>query len=154
MVKNRKLSRAISDLGWRTFRTYLEYKCNKYGREFQVINRWEPTSQRCSHCGFKGGKKELDVREWVCLNCNTVHDRDINAAVNILNAGTSALKPVVEAKPVITKQEPLSQLLNTPVQLDLFQEVAEGQLLDRLNAGKTCSFPAIYDNGFYKVVLN
>jgi putative transposase len=102
MVKNRKLSRAISDLGWRTFRTMLEYKCNKYGREFRVINRWEPTSQRCSHCGFKGGKKELNIREWTCLNCGTVHDRDVNAAVNILNAGSTALKPVVETKLVIT----------------------------------------------------
>ncbi len=82
MVKNRKLSRAISDLGWRTFRTMLEYKANKYGREFQVINRWEPTSQKCSHCGFNGGKKELGIREWVCLNCGAWHDRDVNAALN------------------------------------------------------------------------
>lgn len=128
MVKNRKLSRAISDLGWRTFRTMLEYKCNKYGREFQVIDRWEPTSQKCSHCGFRGGKKELDVREWVCLNCGTLHDRDLNAALNILSAGNAILKPIVEPTPVITKQVTnLQPLLNHPVQLDLFQEVAEGQ---------------------------
>ena len=87
MVKNRKLSRAISDLGWYSFRTMLEAKAAMYGREFRVIDRWEPTTQKCSCCSFKGGKKELSVREWTCLNCGAVHDRDINAAVNILVAG-------------------------------------------------------------------
>ncbi|NEP56335.1 MAG: IS200/IS605 family element transposase accessory protein TnpB [Symploca sp. SIO2G7] len=87
MVRNRKLSRAISDLGWQQFRTYLEGKAERYGREFRVISRWEPTSQTCSCCGFRGGKLELSVREWTCLNCGTTHDRDINAARNILVAG-------------------------------------------------------------------
>ncbi|MGB3695499.1 MAG: RNA-guided endonuclease TnpB family protein, partial [Spirulinaceae cyanobacterium] len=87
MVKNRKLSRAISDLGWRDFRTMLEAKSVMYGREFKVISRWEPTSQTCSCCGFRGGKKELGIRKWTCLNCGAVHDRDINAAINILVAG-------------------------------------------------------------------
>ena len=84
LLKNRKLSRAISDLGWREFRTLLEAKADKYGREFRVINRWEATSQNCSCCGQKGGKKDLSAREWTCLWCNTTHDRDINAAANIL----------------------------------------------------------------------
>lgn len=87
MVKNRKLSRAISDLGWRQFRTYLESKAEKYGREVRIINRWEPTSQICSHCRFRGGKLDLSIREWICLNCETVHDRDTNAAKNIKVAG-------------------------------------------------------------------
>ncbi|NEO99826.1 MAG: IS200/IS605 family element transposase accessory protein TnpB [Symploca sp. SIO2E9] len=87
MVKNRKLSRAISDLGWRQFRTYLEGKAEKYSREFRVISRWEPTSQTCSCCGFRGGKLDLCVRNWTCLNCGTTHDRDVNAARNILVAG-------------------------------------------------------------------
>jgi putative transposase len=85
MVKNRKLSRAISDLGWRSFRTMLEAKSLMYGRDFRVISRWEPTSQRCSACGFLGGKKALNVREWSCLFCGAEHDRDINASKNILN---------------------------------------------------------------------
>ena len=84
MVKNRRLSRAISDLGWRSFRTMLVAKGEMYGREVRIINRWEATSQTCSNCGFKGGKKELSVREWTCLNCGAIHDRDINASVNIL----------------------------------------------------------------------
>ncbi|NEP57740.1 MAG: IS200/IS605 family element transposase accessory protein TnpB [Symploca sp. SIO2G7] len=87
MLKNRKLSRAISDLGWRQFRIYLEGKAEKYGREFRVISRWEPTSQTCSCCGFRGGKLDLSIREWTCTNCGTTHDRDINAANNILVAG-------------------------------------------------------------------
>ncbi|MGB5968572.1 MAG: RNA-guided endonuclease TnpB family protein [Spirulinaceae cyanobacterium] len=57
MVKNRKLSRAISDLGWRSFRTMLKAKAVMYRRDFRVINRWEPTTQKCHGCGFKGGKK-------------------------------------------------------------------------------------------------
>ncbi|GET41129.1 putative transposase [Microseira wollei NIES-4236] len=87
LVKNRKLSRAISDLGWRSFRTFLEAKSERSGREFRIINRWEPTSQRCSCCGFRIGKLDLSIREWVCLNCGTSHARDVNAAVNILVAG-------------------------------------------------------------------
>ncbi|WP_366558095.1 RNA-guided endonuclease TnpB family protein [Okeania sp. SIO3B5] len=87
MVKNRKLSRAISDLGWKKFRTLLEGKAEKYGREFRVIDRWQPTSQVCSCCGFRGGKLDLSVREWECLNCGRKHDRDTNAAINILVAG-------------------------------------------------------------------
>ena len=120
MVKNRKLAKAISDLGWRQFRTLTEAKCEKYGREFRVIDRWEPTSQRCSCCGFKGGKKELNVREWTCLNCGTFHDRDINAAVNILNTPTA--NTVTQP---ITKVEKAGELSN-PVQLSLFGEVAGG----------------------------
>ncbi|NES87853.1 MULTISPECIES: RNA-guided endonuclease InsQ/TnpB family protein [Okeania] len=87
MVKNRKLSRAISDLGWRQFRTFLEGKALKYGRGFRVIDRWLATSQICSCCGFKGGKLDLSIREWECLNCGAKHDRDENAAINILVAG-------------------------------------------------------------------
>jgi putative transposase len=87
MVKNRKLSRAISDLGWRSFRDMLSAKSDKYGRNFRLISRWEPTSQRCSCCGNIGGKKALNIREWECLFCGTFHDRDVNAAINIKVAG-------------------------------------------------------------------
>ena len=87
MVKNRKLSRAISDLGSRQFRKLLEGKAEKYGRDFRVISCWEATSQTCSSCRFKGGKLDLSIREWECLNCGAKHDRDENAAINILVAG-------------------------------------------------------------------
>ncbi|WP_293143179.1 RNA-guided endonuclease TnpB family protein, partial [Okeania sp. SIO3I5] len=115
--RNRKLAKAISDLGWRKFRTLTEAKCKKYGREFIVIDRWEPTSQKCSYCGFKGGKKELNIREWTCLNCGTFHDRDINAAINILKV----VQPTTKVKTIETK------VLDNPVQLSLFNVVAEGQ---------------------------
>ena len=87
MVKNHKLSRAISDAGWSKFKTMLAAKCDKYGRDLTIVDRWFASSQICSCCGQSGGKKELDVREWECLFCNTVHDRDINAAINLRDAG-------------------------------------------------------------------
>ncbi|MDJ0518169.1 MAG: RNA-guided endonuclease TnpB family protein [Trichodesmium sp. MO_231.B1] len=124
MILNHKLAKAISDLGWRQFRTLTEAKCEKYGREFRVISRWEPTSQKCSCCGFKGGKKELNVREWTCLNCGTFHDRDINAAINILNT-EFVVETVTQPK---TKVETVKEtVVENPVQLSLFNVVAEGQ---------------------------
>lgn len=87
MVKNRKLSRAISLQGWREFRTLCEAKSQKFNRDFHVISRWEPTSQVCSECGYKWGKLDLKVRLVQCLNCGTEHDRDGNAAKNINKVG-------------------------------------------------------------------
>ena len=87
MVKNRKLSRAISLQGWGKFRVLCEAKSEKFGREFKVISRWEPTSQVCSDCGFKWGKIDLSIRSVLCLNCGTEQDRDENAAKNIEQVG-------------------------------------------------------------------
>ncbi|MEG5057593.1 transposase [Microcoleus sp. A2-C5] len=87
LVKNRRLSRAISQQGWGEFRTLCEGKSEKYGREFKVISRWEPTSQICSECGFRWGKIDLCVRRVQCLNCGAKHDRDLNAAKNIEKVG-------------------------------------------------------------------
>jgi len=87
MVKNRRLSRAISLQGWREFRTLCEAKSEKFGREFKVISRWEPTSQVCSDCGFKWGKIDLSIRSVLCLSCGTEQDRDENAAKNIEQVG-------------------------------------------------------------------
>ena len=87
MVKNRCLSRAISEAGWSEFRTMSEAKATMYGRKIAIINRWEPTSQICSDCGYRWGKLDLSIRKLVCLNCGTQQDRDINAAKNIANVG-------------------------------------------------------------------
>ncbi|MBD2197421.1 MULTISPECIES: RNA-guided endonuclease InsQ/TnpB family protein [Calothrix] len=87
MVKNRKLARAISLQGWREFRVFCEAKSEKLNRDFRVISRWEPTSQTCSCCGYRWGKIDLSVRSVLCLNCNTEHDRDENAAKNINKVG-------------------------------------------------------------------
>jgi len=88
MVKNRKLSRAISLQGWREFRVLVEAKSEKFGRQFTVISRWEPTSQICSDCGFRWGKLDLKVRTVTCVSCGSEHDRDENAARNIEKVGT------------------------------------------------------------------
>ncbi|MFB8787854.1 MAG: transposase [Potamolinea sp.] len=87
MVKNRKLARAISQQGWREFRTLIEAKSEKFSRDFRVISRWEPTSQKCSECGFKWGKIALSVRSILCLGCGIEHDRDENASKNIEMVG-------------------------------------------------------------------
>lgn len=87
MVRNRSLARAISDQGWGDLRRMLEYKADWYGRDLVVIDRWFPSSKRCSNCGYVVGQMKLDVRTWTCLECGSVHDRDGNAAINILAAG-------------------------------------------------------------------
>ncbi len=78
---------AISQQGWYEFRALCEAKCEKFGREFRVISRWEPTSQICSDCGFKWGKLDLKVRSVQCLNCGVERDRDENAAKNLKKVG-------------------------------------------------------------------
>ncbi|KFI58348.1 RNA-guided endonuclease InsQ/TnpB family protein [Bifidobacterium gallicum] len=83
----RALNRGITDAGWRMLRTMLAYKCEWYGRRLVVIDRWYPSSQICSTCGKNTGRKPLNVRAWTCPACHTTHDRDVNAAKNILAAG-------------------------------------------------------------------
>ncbi|GAA4389186.1 RNA-guided endonuclease TnpB family protein [Actinomadura verrucosospora] len=86
LLKNRRLARAISDTAWAALRTMLEYKCAWYGRDLVVVDRWFPSSKLCGTCGTVRAKLPLDVREWTC-ECGAVHDRDVNAARNILAAG-------------------------------------------------------------------
>jgi putative transposase len=104
MVKNRKLSRAISEQGWYQFRMFLEYKCNWYGRELIIINQWYPSSKTCSSCGSIQTKMPLNVREWTCPDCGLVHDRDINAAKNILAVGTTVSACGDSVRPKVHKE--------------------------------------------------
>ena len=87
MQKNHSLAKSIADASWSEFVRQLEYKSLWYGRELVGIDRWYPSSKRCSDCGHTVAKMPLNVREWACPECGTVHDRDINAARNVLAAG-------------------------------------------------------------------
>jgi putative transposase len=87
MVKNHKLARAISDASWGELVRQLTYKAAWYGRNLVRIDRWFPSSKRCGNCGHIVDKLPLNIREWTCSSCGAVHDRDVNAAHNILAAG-------------------------------------------------------------------
>ncbi|HEY9612058.1 RNA-guided endonuclease TnpB family protein [Allocoleopsis sp.] len=91
MMKNHKLAQAIADASWSLVVRQLEYKCQWYGRTLVKIDRWFPSSKRCGHCGHVVDKLPLDIREWDCPKCGTRHDRDINAAYNILAAGLAVI---------------------------------------------------------------
>jgi putative transposase len=124
MVRNRSLARVISDCGWREFRRQLAYKCARYGRRMIVIDRWYPSSKTCSACGRRLAELSLSTRHWTCPSCRTRHDRDLNAAKNILAAGlavtacgagvrhleTSPVRPAVKQEPrLVTAGIPVFQ---------------------------------------------
>jgi putative transposase len=92
MVRNRSLARAISDCGWGEFRRQLEYKCERAGRRLIILGRWYPSSKTCSACGHLLASLSHSTRTWRCPSCGTRHDRDINAAKNILAAGLAVAR--------------------------------------------------------------
>lgn len=87
MMKNHCLARAIGEIGWSTFKTYLQYKSEWYGKNLIFIGRFDPSSKMCSKCGTLKKDLSLKDREWKCEKCNSIHDRDLNAAQNIKNFG-------------------------------------------------------------------
>ncbi|MCG5057233.1 MAG: transposase [Limnoraphis sp. WC205] len=114
MVKNHKLARAISDANWGELVRQLTYKALWYGRELIKIDRCFPSSKRCSNCGYIAERMPLNIREWDCPKCNSHHDRDINASINILAAGlavsicgaTIRAEQSKSVKPGAKKQKP------------------------------------------------
>ncbi|MFE7276360.1 RNA-guided endonuclease InsQ/TnpB family protein, partial [Streptomyces sp. NPDC057623] len=103
-----RLAKSVHDAGWAQFVAMLEYKAQRYGRTLVKIGRFEPTSQVCSTCGVKDGPKPLEVREWTCTSCGTVHDRDHNAALNIETAAglaVTACGAPVRPEPVLAQRD-------------------------------------------------
>jgi putative transposase len=98
LIGNRRLARAIADAGWRQFRQLLEYKAGWYGRNMIVVDRWFPSSKLCSACGALAATMPLTVRTWTC-GCGTTHDRDVNAASNILAAGLAVTVCGADVRP-------------------------------------------------------
>jgi putative transposase len=101
MVKNHNLARAISDMGWGNFKNMLTYKSEWYGKNLIMINRFDPSSKTCSSCGKINKELTLNDRVWTCTKCNTTHDRDVNAAINIKTFG-------LRNKPVMPEREALA----------------------------------------------
>ncbi|MFM6195909.1 MAG: RNA-guided endonuclease InsQ/TnpB family protein [Planktothrix sp.] len=92
MVKNQKLSKSISDVGWGMFINFLDYKLQQRSGKLVEIDRFFPSSKTCSSCGHVVDELPLNIREWDCPNCHTHHDRDENASLNIRNEGIRILK--------------------------------------------------------------
>jgi putative transposase len=103
MMLNRKLARCIADVGMYAFRRMLTYKCAWYGKELRLVDRFFPSSKRCSECHFVAETLPLEVRTWTCPNCGTVHDREKNAAKNILAEGHSATARGGHVRPQTTR---------------------------------------------------
>jgi putative transposase len=123
MVKNRSLARAISDAAWSEFRGLLEYKAAWYGRDVVAVDRFFPSSKLCSTCGTLAERMPLNVREWTCEGCGTTHDRDVNAAKNLLAAGLAVTACGAGVRPqrrppggqLATKQETHGAIRGIPV---------------------------------------
>lgn len=100
MQKNHCLAKSISDASWSEFVRQLEYKAHWYGKTLVGIDKWYPSTKRCSDCGHTVKSMPLNMREWVCPECGSIHDRDINAARNVLTAGLAGLANGETVSPV------------------------------------------------------
>ena len=115
MMKNLNLAKSLSEVNLGECRRLLEYKASWYGRTLSVIDRWYPSSKTCSVCGYRYDGLTLDERSWTCPVCGTTHDRDVNAARNILAAGLRIIGGrSAESTPVETQPTPEGEILGEP----------------------------------------
>jgi len=121
MLNNARLARAIADMGWSELRRQLEYKSTLRGGQVIRVSRWLPSSKTCSGCGFRLKTLDLGMRQWRCPGCGELHDRDVNAAINLRNMAVGStvsacggegagLMCKQEAKPAPMKQESSSKV--------------------------------------------
>ena len=123
MLKNHKLAKAISNASWATFVRFLHYKCNWYGKLFILVPP-HYTSRICHQCGWDSGKKPLDIREWTCPHCHETHDRDINAAINILYRG---LETYLQSQLILLNEQAKNSYFST-----VFFQVASQWLMQTI----------------------
>lgn len=109
MIKNHKMSKHIADASWGNFVTLLQYKCDWYGKELVKVNRFYPSSKTCGGCGWINQDLKLSDREWTCNSCGVIHDRDVNASMNILKEGLKIYRQGLS----ITKVEDNSDYLGS-----------------------------------------
>jgi putative transposase len=122
MVRNHCLGRVISDAAWRMLLTFLAYKCVWYGRGLIRVDRFYPSSKTCSACGHVVERLPLDVRKWTCPSCQTEHDRDVNAAKNILASGLDVARK--------------SKVSGSGVSQHVFRNVLQSELKEKVSVVK------------------
>jgi putative transposase len=130
MLANERLARAIADVGFGVFRSQLEYKAKRYGTRLVIADRWYPSSRLCSICGWKNEALTLRDREWVCAECGTHHDRDLNAALNLKRLATETALPVASPTSnggAAAGMAPVAVGKVTPVRYDGGQQDTSGQ---------------------------
>ena len=141
MLANDQLARAISDVGFGVFRSQIAYKAKRYGSRLIIANRWYPSSRLCSVCDWKNEALTLKDREWVCPQCATPHDRDLNAALKLKRLATATALPV--ASPSSNggaTAEMVSVVAGkvTPVRYQCGQQDASGQEKNRAHLRALC----------------
>ena len=103
-----KVAKSISDVAWNSFNTFLSYKCDWYGKTYQQIGRFEPSSKMCNVCGSIKSDLTLKDRSWTCQSCKTLHDRDINASINIKKFGYIRFQGTgIESKQSLSERLPV-----------------------------------------------